>query len=49
MEKVIDKMMQEDFVHYATGDLNRPLTEGSSVVEEVCFVLFFPLLSAFMY
>ena len=35
MEKVIDKMMQEDFVRYATSDLNRPLTEGANVPEEV--------------
>ena len=35
MEKVIDKMMQEDFVRYATADLNRPLSEGADVPEEV--------------
>ena len=35
MEKVIDKMMQEDFVRYATADLNRPLVEGANVPEEV--------------
>ncbi len=28
-------MMQEDFVRYATTDLNRPLREGSDVPEEV--------------
>ncbi len=41
MEKVIEKMMQEDFVHYATRDLNRPLTEGSTVMEEVILLTLF--------
>ena len=35
MEKLIDKMMQEDFLHYAAADLNRPLREGAGAMEEV--------------
>ena len=35
MEKMIDRMMQEDFVRHATMDLNRPLADGDSLVEEV--------------
>ncbi|CAH1791272.1 unnamed protein product [Owenia fusiformis] len=34
MEKLIDKMMQADFIRYATADLNRPLDEGSELMEE---------------
>ena len=41
MEKVIDKMMQEDFVRYATTDLNRPLTESDAVPEEVARIYAF--------
>ncbi|KAK2182245.1 hypothetical protein NP493_359g01050 [Ridgeia piscesae] len=35
MEGLIDKMMQEDFVRYATADLNRPLTDGASTMDEL--------------
>ena len=35
MEKLIDKMMQEDFVRYATADLNRALSEGATAMDEV--------------
>ena len=38
MEILIDKMMQEDFVRYATADLNRPLTEGATAMDEVSII-----------
>ncbi|KAK2170701.1 hypothetical protein LSH36_1g18004 [Paralvinella palmiformis] len=34
MEKVIDKMLQEEFVRYATADLNRPLSDSENIMEE---------------
>ena len=35
LEKLIDKMMQEDFVKYTNQDLNRPLDDSTAVMEEV--------------
>ena len=37
MEKIIDKMMTDDFVRYATTDLNRPITEEECIIEEVIY------------
>ncbi|EEC14089.1 vacuolar protein-sorting protein, putative [Ixodes scapularis] len=34
IEKVIDKMMQTDFLKYATADLNRPLADDVQVANE---------------
>ena len=35
LEKLIDKMMQADFIRYVTTDLNRPLSDTQLLVEEV--------------
>ncbi|MEQ2161332.1 hypothetical protein GOODEAATRI_008670, partial [Goodea atripinnis] len=37
LEKLIDKMMVEDFTMYARSDLNRSLKEEPQVLEKVCF------------
>ena len=42
MEKIIDKMMTDDFVRYATTDLNRPITEEECIIEEVIYNGFNP-------
>ena len=35
MEKLVDRMMQDDFAKYANQDLNRPVTEGVTLLQEV--------------
>lgn len=35
MEKLIEKMLQADFVKYAMSDLNRPVTDSQALTQEV--------------
>jgi len=38
LERMIDHMMQEEFLHFCTHDLNRPITEHRTPADEVATV-----------
>jgi len=35
LERMIDNMMQEEFLQFCTHDLNRPITEHRTAADEV--------------
>jgi len=39
LERMIDHMMQEEFLHFCTHDLNRPITEHRTPADEVVTVM----------
>ena len=41
MEKLIERMMREDFIHFTTSHFNQPITEEQLTVDQVRQMLYF--------